>query len=804
MARMNDCGDRPVEPASGTWQRCVAVLRDGGPAWCPAPIVALFLVMGLVACAPALFGGRTFYLRDVIQYFQPQKALQVSSWREGELPAWDPYMQGGQPLLANPNNVALHPLTGLYLLLSPARAFAASVLLHLVAGMLGTAVLVLRSGGSRLAAAFGGISFGFSGVLLSTVDLHPLLLAVGVMPLLVVALDVHLRSGRRAPLAAAALLGSLAVLGGSPEGCLAVGLVGTLWVLGMPAPVRLWRRVIALLATGLGSVGLAAVQVIPAAFFYSVSHRRAGLAWETVTKWSVDPRRLPEILVHGWLGRVDTLDPRRLWGAGLEHEFPYLASITLGPAVVVLAVVGLRSLARTRDTRRLAACLGGLVALGVVVSLGAHLPLADLARPVVRLLPVRYPVKAWLLVPLPAALLSAHGLDVLRIPRAARWTGGALLAVACAAIATALALRALPLEGEAAMKWWFGSASDIGRRGLAGSMLELGAEASFVAVACLAAARGRWGLGAGGILAASCAIALWTFPALCPMTPVSMFSGTPPAAVLARESLAGGRLHADDGEPSFVLRAPDDAAWQERWSIEALRFTTPARHGIPVMFQDDPDGLQPLPLVELTAAVRAAPWPARVRMLARSGVSIVSTTSALDVEGLEAIGQFDTQSNLPVRLYHVEGALPVVRMATRIVSARTRSEAIAFMARPLGAADEVVLEGDPATAGPCETSLAVTSAQAWPDLDATIHSSCDAFMVVSVAMQPGVTFTVDEQAVQPRIADASFMAIPVPAGTHRVSGRYRAPGLRAGAAVSTLALLAACGALSGRRRVAPR
>jgi hypothetical protein len=73
------------------------------------------LCMGVLAClnvaffAEVLFTNRTFFVRDVSTFHYPLKKLVTEAYARGEWPLWNPYIQMGQPLLANPNSMAVYP-----------------------------------------------------------------------------------------------------------------------------------------------------------------------------------------------------------------------------------------------------------------------------------------------------------------------------------------------------------------------------------------------------------------------------------------------------------------------------------------------------------------------------------------------------------------------------------------------------------------------------------------------------------------------------------------------------------------------
>jgi hypothetical protein len=114
-----------------------------------------------------LFLGETFYFRDLLQHFIPQKRLVMSVLQDGALPLWDPFRQGGQPGLANPNTVALYPTNLLYTVLSLWVAFNLDIVLHFMLCGAGTYVLARILGFPPRAAMISGLAFQFCGYTLS-------------------------------------------------------------------------------------------------------------------------------------------------------------------------------------------------------------------------------------------------------------------------------------------------------------------------------------------------------------------------------------------------------------------------------------------------------------------------------------------------------------------------------------------------------------------------------------------------------------------------------------------------------------
>ena len=94
------------------------------------------LCLGLLAClnvaffAEVLFTNRTFFVRDVSTFHYPLKKLVTEAYAHGEWPLWNPYIQMGQPLLANPNCMAVYPGQLLFQFLPFETAFELHFVIH--------------------------------------------------------------------------------------------------------------------------------------------------------------------------------------------------------------------------------------------------------------------------------------------------------------------------------------------------------------------------------------------------------------------------------------------------------------------------------------------------------------------------------------------------------------------------------------------------------------------------------------------------------------------------------------------------
>jgi hypothetical protein len=177
----------------------------------------LLALLPTLAYAPALFEGRLLGPGDGGALHFPDKAAVWSAYRQGVLPAWNPQVLLGTPLLAAYHPGAFFPLVAALCLLPPFAAFQSLVLVSLSATGPLLYVYVRQLGVGRVGAYFSGLSFALGPYFVAHLGDTPTLVAAPVLPLLLIALEAFLQrasAGRSMGLAAVvALLG----LAGSPE-----------------------------------------------------------------------------------------------------------------------------------------------------------------------------------------------------------------------------------------------------------------------------------------------------------------------------------------------------------------------------------------------------------------------------------------------------------------------------------------------------------------------------------------------------------------------------------------------------------
>ena len=228
-----------------------------------ALLPVLLAALPVIAYAPAWWEGRLLGPGDGAALHFPLRSAVWASWRDGDVPAWNPGIFLGTPLLASYRPGALFPVMPLLALLPPFTAFQLLVLGSLaLAGVLAFAY-VRRLGGEPVGAYFAGLSFALGPYLVGHIDDTATVLAAPLLLLLLLAVEDHLSRGGARRAAALAVALALLLLAGSPEAVRA----GAALLGGRLLVARLaggWRAPARETLTAIGAgVLLAAPQLLP-------------------------------------------------------------------------------------------------------------------------------------------------------------------------------------------------------------------------------------------------------------------------------------------------------------------------------------------------------------------------------------------------------------------------------------------------------------------------------------------------------------------------------------------------------------
>ena len=779
----------------------------GVPSPAPAPgrRIALFCLVLAVAFLfyPVLLGEGLFYFRDVSLNHYPTRLYSTAVLRSGSFPLWNPYLSGGMPLAADPNNLILHPVTLLFLALPLPVAFAASVLLQYLLAAWALFRLGEEEGLAREAALLAALAFAFSGPLVSCGSLHNLLSSWAWVPPALWALSRHARTRSRSSLLAYAALLAVQLLAGDPVAFSTTVLVGLLLrATSVSSDRPLVGRMIPVLGGALLAVGFALAGILPAREMLSVSGRAGGIPLHDALTWSVPPVRLLELFIPSLYGDPTTLQPSTYWG-GLVFQkgYPFLLSLYVG-IVPLLFCAG----AASGAGKRRAAWLTGFTLLAALASLGAAggiYPLLYRSVPLVSSL--RYPSRFMLAFSLGISLLAGMGMD--RSLRAwkdkDRDATTQKLLLALSAMTCLLLLPAALVEplDRRLLQEGLGIPASIGEGALAQaaaslrfSFLRAALPAGALALLLLLVRRGSLPPARAGslvVLFVACDL-IFAHGHINPVVPATFYEAHPPAADLVDRAQIEQRVYAAPRPPGFaVLAGSNEAWWGYYWDEVSCRVATCLPWKIPMAFDRSTDLLSPAAVNRLAESIENLDAGALKRLADLASVGLIQSYRDLEDPGLALVGRLTKQTNVPLRLYRNTNPLPRAYWVGRALPEGGPEPAV-LLSATWDPRTSVMLAG---IAGPVGEETGEGSVE-WMRRDAErlelrVDSKSAGWVVVTDNDYPGWLAEVDGKRTEIRRANHFFRAVQVPAGEHHLRLAYAPNSWRLGCAGTMLALAGA-------------
>jgi hypothetical protein len=345
------------------------------------------LVLVSITYSGILSGNQQLLDRDLYWFFYQNSHYLADSIQSGRLPLWNPYINNGEPFLAQAQPGVLYPPHWLYMFFPVSVLFSRLLILHIALCGILTALLVREFGGGRTAAAIGGITIAFGGVISSLLTLQSSLFALTWLPL---ALWSLIRSLKRDSVGYAVLTGGVFSL---------MVFVGGMEILAM-GPVR---RVRLLAVSGLLFLLIGAVQILPFVELTRYSYRTQGIDPVEALTWSLHPREwiyflIPDVFRHG----------RDFYW----EEQNWLRTTYLGVVPLLLALACVR---RFRGRALGIVLVGGICLL---LASGGYLPVyRDLVPWLPGIRSIRYPSKFLMMLGFLVAIAAGLGWEQIRSGR---------------------------------------------------------------------------------------------------------------------------------------------------------------------------------------------------------------------------------------------------------------------------------------------------------------------------------------------------------------------------------------------------
>jgi len=739
----------------------------------------ILVVCILVFFSPALFGS-TFFFRDLYLLFYGKKLLLANALHHGEIPFWDPLTQGGQPFLGQPGNVAYYPFNVLFLILPPLTAMNILIVLQFVICGISAYFLGRATGLPEAGAFVTAATYAFCGYVLSASNLLVLMQSLPWAPALLGSAHLLVKERRKRWLVTACLAGSLSILGGGADMTAISFALTAIWILIVPADLSMRRRAMFAAAIGVLMVGLSLVSTFPALEVAKLSSRQQKLPYSVFIQWSVAPQRLPELIIPRFFGPTETLARSDYWGGRFEYGYPYIISIYFGIAVLLLAMAGAaRSSVLARRCRIL---LSVFVVAGIVFSLGSFWPFFHLIYEHVPLIGnLRFPVKSLELTLIPMALLAGAGVSAARSLRAAATV------IAAAMLVIAITFASSPWLRTVFTNAFFGApllpnAATL----LSHSFLHAAIAAALFALAIAS----KREIAIAAVVLLDLAFAGWR---VTPYAPRELFD-TPQLATTVQSILTdNGKLYRTPDPYHQRLNVPtNETVWLAWWDIQQLSRYTATTFGIPLVFQEDYDGLALLRMKRMTELVNTMPWANRLNVLSAGGATAIVTPDAIASPLVERVKIMRAANGGPLYVYRNRGSKPL-RFATNAVVIANDPLAFARLASTPFDPNTVILAQGEASRGPRTEDRGQASvrtiARTNNTWSAEVNAPTNGWVVFAESWFPGWRATVDGVERPLVRADVAFSAIAVPAGNHVITKTYRPAAPLVGLTASLIAAL---------------
>jgi hypothetical protein len=780
--------------------------------WQNADLAAalLLVLLGILFFADFLFSAKNFYFRDILSFHFPLRKLLIDSYARGEIPLWNSHVYLGQPMLANPNYMALYPSNLLHTFLPFNYAFKLHLILHPILAGLGLYFLQRRLGIAPVAAFGGSAIYQFSGTLLSFLNLYNIVPAVALIPWVAWAFLGALDRTSLRTLLFGALLG-LQIIAFEPTTAQC-----SLLLLGGLAVFRLMQSedrrkaatsIVLTLAMGGGfALALAAAQVMPTLELVSRSARGAGYDFRSVSRWSMHPADLINVIVPNYFGEPYRTDLGNHWGEAYhEGREGYLVSFFVGSGSLLLALFSCVS-----ERKKLRSVLWAITLLSVVLALGKYTPvnrwLFDYV-PFFRL--GRFPAKYFLLSTLSLSLLASLGLESLRAgsrdPRKNRSAIGlAVLGGALAAVLVGVWLygQLYPSEVEAWIRSQVSPDLITGkdfpaiRSQLLTSIRSTGFLLLLSSGLLLAWALRPRHMGKIVGLAILLLIAELA-PAnlrLSPSIPGDLMDFVPEINSFLQNR--GGNDIYRVAPPLWIGAEPDirryapnrSAAWLSVFDRRCGEPFYGIINGIQYSLYLSVDDLNTRESDELLRAYLKLPYAAGLNLWQKLNTPAVLTVGEIQDPRLQPLASFNTDSILKANLYWLRDSLPRAYFATRVVPAASIEDARGKLLQPeLSLAGAVILEGGEKSQDVLAGGSVEVREYGNHRVVCEAKANITGYLVLLDSFYPGWRAYVDGQEVEILRANYAFRAVRIPEGDHRVEFRYRPRSFYIGFSITCLA-----------------
>lgn len=327
----------------------------------------------------------------------------VESIKGGVFPFWNSYIVCGNPFFATLQAGVFYPIHFLFYLLSFDLAFNLTIIIHYPLAFIFTYLLCRELKMSFTASVISGLSFAYSGYMLSVLHMPSSLAAATWLPLVILFFRRALYSigfwkiGQNLILTSVFMV--LMYLGGEPTILFGTLLFILLYLIYLSVrDKRIYvKYYMFLFLSCLMFVAMSAVQLFPFAELAVHSSRRGGIPFKEASFWSLAPERLISFIIPYFFHS----------GTSLLESSDWLKSCYMGTITMFLALFALLFVKKRR-------IIGLALLFSLILAFGKYTPVYFLFFKFVPFFSsIRYPQKFLFITTFLFAILAGFGLDSL-------------------------------------------------------------------------------------------------------------------------------------------------------------------------------------------------------------------------------------------------------------------------------------------------------------------------------------------------------------------------------------------------------
>lgn len=284
---------------------------------------------------------KNFLITDPIRQQIPWKKEVIDAWKQGKVPALNPYSFGGVPLDANIQAAPFYPFNFLFFVTDFASAWALLIIMQPLLALLFMYLYLSRRNVGTASSLLGATAWAFGGFSIAWLTWGTIIHTALWIPLILFSID-RLASEKKTRISSVLLLvvaGSMLLLAGHIQVALYGGVFAFCYSLLHRKALRTASRYRTLSIAGIAVLLVTLPQWAPLLGFFSQSARGAELASWKNPGWFMPWQHLAQFIAPDFFGNPATLN---YWGVWNYGEFiGYMGILPLLFAISAMFLSGL-------------------------------------------------------------------------------------------------------------------------------------------------------------------------------------------------------------------------------------------------------------------------------------------------------------------------------------------------------------------------------------------------------------------------------------------------------------------------------